>query len=119
MVLLPVGFVVFLIVANEIYESESVVRGDKINAGIRSLASVLIQIGTARQPIRHFSDLSFVASPKTAHDVAIFPVPFRPQDWKIPNLIPAFAHVPRFRAESYLRKHRFLVNDLKESVELI
>src|SRR5205823_3693086 len=97
MVLLPVGFVVFLVVANEICESESVMRGNKIDAGVRSLASVLIQIGTARQPIRHFADLPLVAFPKTAHGIAIFPVPFRPQDRKITDLIPAFPHVPWFR----------------------
>src|SRR6266513_260212 len=97
MVLLPVGFVVFLIVANEICESESVMRGNKIDAGVRSLASVLIKIGAASQPIRHFADLPLVALPKTADGIAIFPVPFRPQDRKIPNLIPAFADIPRFR----------------------
>src|SRR5438874_9883195 len=97
MVLLPVGFVVFLIVANEICESESVVRGDKIDARVRSLASVLIQIGTASQPIRHLADLSFVAFPQTAHRITIFSVPFRPQDRKITDLIPVFPHVPWFR----------------------
>src|SRR5438309_9750379 len=97
MVLLPVGSVVFLIVANEIGESESVVRGDKINAGVRPFAIVLIKIGAASQPIRHFADLPLVALPKTAHGIAIFPIPFRPQDRKIPNLIPAFADIPRFR----------------------
>src|SRR5439155_23208545 len=95
MVLLAVGFVVFLVVANEICESESVVRGDKIDAGVRPFAIVLIKIGAASQPIRHFADLPLVALPKTAHGVAIFPVPFRPQDWKIPDLIPASAPVPR------------------------
>src|SRR6266487_7026061 len=97
MVLLPVGFVMFLIVANEICESKSVVGGDKINAGVRPFAIVLIKIGAASQSICHFADLPLVALPKTAHGVAIFPVPFRPQNRKIPDLIPAFAHVPRFR----------------------
>src|SRR6266567_5493034 len=108
MVLLSVGFVVFLIVANESCEGESVVCGDKIDAGVRPFASVLIKIGAARQPICHFADLPLVALPKTAHGVAIFPVPFRPQDRKIPDLIPAFAHVPRFTGSVNLLKQRVL-----------
>src|SRR5439155_26234808 len=119
MVFLPVGFVVFLIVANEIRKSESVVRGDKIDAGVWPFTIVLIKIGTTGQSIRYFADLSLVALPKTADGIAIFPVPFRPQDWKIPHLIPAFADIPRFRDKFYLRKHRVLVNDLEESLQLV
>src|SRR5437867_13135721 len=93
MVLLPVGFVVFLVVANEICESESVVCGDKIDAGVRPFAIVLLKIGAASQPIRHFADLPLVALPTTAHGVAIFPVQFRRQDRNIRDLLTAFAHV--------------------------
>src|SRR5947207_14251827 len=93
MVLLPVGFVVFLVVANEIGESESVVRGDKIDAGVRPFAIVLIKIGAARQPIRHFADLPLVPLPTTANGVPILPDLFPPPNRNIPDMRPAVAHV--------------------------
>ena len=96
MVLLSVGFVVFLIVANEICEGEPVMGSDKIDAGVWSLTVMLLNILAPRQPICHLANLSLIAFPKTADGIAIFPIPFRPQDRKIPDLIPAFSHVPRF-----------------------
>ena len=118
-VVLAVGFVVFLVVADEIVQGEAIVRGDEIDARIRAAAAVLIQIGAAREPIGDLADAAFVAFPKTAHFVAIFAVPFRPEHRKIADLITAFAHVPRLCDQFHLREHRVLVNDFEEGVQLV
>ena len=90
-----VGFVVLVVVADEIVQGEAVVRGDEVDARVRAAAARLIKIGTARQAISDFADLSFVAFPKTADGVAIFAVPLRPENREIADLITAFADVPR------------------------
>src|SRR6478736_1544980 len=108
-----------LVSYNEISESESIMRGNEIDAGVWPFTIVLIKIGAAGQPIGHFTDLAFVALPKTPHGIAILPIPFRPQHREIPNLIPAFADVPRLRDQFYLGEHRVLVNNFKESVQFV
>src|SRR5437588_190783 len=47
-VIFAVGFVMLFAVANEIGQSEAVMRRDEIHAGIRTAAVVLIKIRTAR-----------------------------------------------------------------------
>ena len=80
---------------------------------------MLVKIGAAGQPIGQLADLAFVALPETAHRVAIFAVPFRPEDREIADLIAAFADVPRLGDQLYLRDDRVLVNDFEESVQLV
>ena len=96
-VLFAVRFVVFVIVADEIGQRKSVVRRDKIDAGIGATAIVLVKIGTAGEPVSHFPDAALVPFPETANDIAVFAVPLRPQDGEISDLITAFPNVPRLR----------------------
>ena len=86
-----------LIVADQIVQRETIVRGDKIDAGVRASPVVLVQVGASAEPVRHLADASLIAFPKTANRVAVFSVPFRPRRRKIPDLIAALADVPRFR----------------------
>ena len=96
-VVLAVRFVVFVVVADEIVQRETVVRGNEIDAGVGAAAVVLVEVRAARQAISHLADPPFVAFPKAADRVAILAVPLRPEDRKITDLITAFAHVPRLR----------------------
>src|SRR5262249_21960512 len=48
-VLLAVGLVVLAIVADEIVESESIMAGDEVDAGVRETAALLIQVAAAAE----------------------------------------------------------------------
>jgi hypothetical protein len=50
-IIFAVGFVVFVVVADEIVEGEAVVRGDEVDAGIGAAPAVLVKIGASRQAI--------------------------------------------------------------------
>ena len=69
---------------------------DEVDAGIGAPVIVFIQIGAPRQSIGHFANSAFVTFPKTANGVAIFTIPLRPGNGKIPNLITSFTDIPRF-----------------------
>ena len=46
-VFLKVGFIVFVVVRNEVVQGEPIVRSDEIDAGIWLFAHMLVQVGTA------------------------------------------------------------------------
>ena len=95
-VLVAVQLVVLFVVADQIDQREPIVGSDEIDARVWATPVVLIKIGTAGEPVSHLADSPLVAFPKAPHRVPIFAVPFRPEHGKIPDLIAAFAHVPRF-----------------------
>src|SRR2546428_3168402 len=95
-VLFAVCFIVFLVVADEIVQGESIVRSNEVDARVGSSSIMLIKIRAARKSVSDLVDAAFVASPVTAHRVAIFAVPLRPKHGKISNLVTAFAYIPRF-----------------------
>ena len=76
---LAVGLVVLVVVGNEVIEREAVVRGDEIDARVRLLAAVLIEIGAAGQAVGEFADEALVTLPIAADGVAVFAVPLGPQ----------------------------------------
>ncbi len=43
-VVIPIGFVVLVVVADEVAEGEAVVRGDEVDAGIRLAPVVLVEV---------------------------------------------------------------------------
>ena len=85
------------IVADQIAQRETIVRGDEVDARVRAAPIVLIQIGAPGEPVSQLPNAAFIAFPETADGIAVFAVPFSPKYRKIPNLIAAFADVPRFR----------------------
>ena len=93
-VVLAVGFVVLFVVADQIFQREAVVRGHEIDAGVRPAAIVLVEIAAAGEAVGEIGELAFVALPVTAHRVAIFAVPLRPQHGKVAHLVAAAADVP-------------------------
>src|SRR5205823_850590 len=100
-------------------QGEPVVRGNEIDARVRTPAAVLIQIRAAREPICDLADPPFIAFPKPSDLIAILSIPLRPEHREIPDLVTAFAHVPRLSDQLHLREDRVLVNDLEKGVELV
>src|SRR5262249_41364321 len=86
-----IGFIVFLLVGNQIVECESVVRGYEIDAGGRAASIALIKITAACQSVAKLGELAVVTLPVAPHYIAVTAVPFRPQRRKLPNLISAIA----------------------------
>src|SRR5262245_25443369 len=95
-VTVAVQLVMFFIVTNKISQRKSVMRYDEVDTGTRPPAVVFIEIRTSGEAVRHLAHAAFVAFPKTAHRIAIFPVPFRPEHGKVADLITALAHIPWF-----------------------
>src|SRR5262245_2333471 len=109
----------FFVIADDIGQSESLVGGHKVYTRVRTTSASAIEITTAGQTHSETSDQATVSFPKTSHSVAIFGVPFGPQNGKVSNLIAAFAQVPGFRDELHLRQHRVLMYNVKESSQPI
>ena len=86
-VFLSVSFVVLGVVAHEIEKGEPVMRGNKIDAGVRLAAAARVEVTRARDAVREFADQAAVALPVGADDVTIFVVPFRPANRKFADLI--------------------------------
>ena len=96
-VAVAVRLIVLFIVADQVVESETVVRGNEIDARIWASPIVSIKIGAPSEPVPHLADAALIAFPKTANRVAVFAVPFRKRRRKIANLVSAVPDVPRFR----------------------
>src|SRR5262245_16198069 len=113
-VVLEVGVVVLLVVADQVLQCEPVVRSDEVDARVRTAAAPLIQVIAARDPGCWLGDNAGVAAPEAANRVAVLTVPFGPQHRKIPDLVAALAEIPRFSNQLDLRQHRVLMNDVEE-----
>src|SRR5436190_3058616 len=107
-VVLAVGFVVFLVVRHEIAQREAVVRRDEVDARVRLASVVGVEIGAAGEPRREVIDHLIGAAPIVADRVAILAVPLRPERRKVSDLISPFADVPRFGDPLHLRDDRVL-----------
>ncbi len=118
-VVVLVRFVVLLVVAHQVAQREAVVRGDEIDAGIRPAAAVLVQVARAGDAIGELADQPALAFPVVADHVAILAVPLGPADREAPDLVAAFAEVPRLRDQLHLRDDRVLVNDVEERAEAV
>ena len=118
-VILAVGFVVFVVVADEIFEREAVMAGDEIDAGVGSAAALLIKIAAAAKARGEFGHGAGVRLPKAAHAIAIFAVPLGPEDGEVADLVAPLADIPRLGDQLYLREHGILVNDVEEGAQLV
>jgi hypothetical protein len=77
-VVLAVGFIVLLVVGNQVVQSEAIVARDKIDAGVRPAAAPFVEVAGAREAGREFGNHSAVAFPESADRIAVLAVPFRP-----------------------------------------
>ncbi len=78
LIVFAVGFVVLLVVADQVFQREAIVCSDEIDAGVGTAAIILIQIAAAGKAVTEIRKLSFVALPIAANGIAIFTVPLRP-----------------------------------------
>ena len=76
-VVVAIGKVVFVIVADEVTQTEPVVAGDEIDAGMGMTAAVVVEIGTAAQAGGEFTGGPGTL-PKAPHFIAITSVPLGP-----------------------------------------
>ena len=93
--------------------------GHKIDAGVRLAAAARVQIARASYPIREFADQTAVPLPIRANNVTILVVPLCPANRKFADLISAFAKIPGFGDELYLREDRILMNDVEKCAKAI
>src|SRR5690606_18938502 len=94
-VVFAIGFVVLLIVRNEISQCKAIMSSNKVDAGVWTATGRFVQIRTASDAKGEFPQTLFFAPPEIANAVAIAAVPFRPLGWKVANLITAFTQIPR------------------------
>src|SRR6185436_9638752 len=118
-VLLAVSLVVLAVVADEVGQREAVVRGDEVDARVRTPPALLVEIAAAREPRRQLGERAAVAAPEAPYRVAVLAVPLRPFRREVPDLVPAFAQIPRLGDQLDLRQDRVLMNDVKERTELV
>src|SRR5690606_33334844 len=115
-VVLPVGFVVFAVVGDEVGQGEAVVAGDEVDGSHGAAPVGLVEVGGAGDAggeLRQYG----VAPPEVADSVAVFPVPLGPQGREVTDLVAAGAHVPRFGNELDLGDDRVLLDNVEECAE--
>src|SRR5206468_5590842 len=95
-VLLAVRLIVFLVIGDQVVERKAVMRGDKIDAGVRPAPAWLVQVAAAGQSIGHFRHLANVPAPITSERVSVFSIPLSPPGRKLSHLIAAFTKIPWF-----------------------
>ena len=93
-IVLAVGLIVLLVVAEEIGQRETVMDGDVVDAGARLAPVMVEQIGGGGHAARHFADQAAFAAPVAPHGAAIAVVPFRPLRGKCADLVAAHAEIP-------------------------
>ncbi len=118
-VVVAVGLVVLVVVADEVSEREAVVGGDEVDAGVGFAAGRLVQVRAAGQPIAEFAERSGLASPEVAHGVAVLPVPLRPERREVAHLVAALADVPGLGDELDLADDRILLDEVEERREAV
>src|SRR6266480_2714999 len=109
----------FLVVADQIGQCESIVGCNEVDARVRPPAMMFVEVGAAGESISHLTNATFVAFPKTPDRVAIFAIPFRPGHREVAHLIAAFSDVPRFCDQFHLREYRVLLNYLEKWMQSV
>src|SRR4051794_9973775 len=98
-IILTVGFVVLLVVGDEVIQIEAVMGGNEVD-GCPGLSPPLVKEVTGScDALRHLRYESGVTLPEPPHRVAKFVVPFRPSRGKLSDLISAGSYVPGLRNE--------------------
>ena len=109
-VVFAVGLVMLMIVTDQITQAKTIMRRYKINAGPDITVVVIKDIAGTGNAAGKLADLIFVAFPKTADNIAVFVIPFRPARRESPDLITADADIPRLGNQFDFFQHRILRN---------
>ena len=103
-----------LVVADQIVQSEAVVRRDEVDTCIGTAAAVFVQVVAAGEPCGELRHRAGVAAPEPADGIAILPVPLGPQHRKIADLITPLPEIPGLRNQLHLRQHGILMDDVEK-----
>ena len=109
-----IGFVVLVVVGNQVAEGEPVVGGDEVDAGPGMAGVGLVQIGAAGQAGGELAEGGGFAPPEVPHRIAVTAVPLRPQGGEVAHLVAAFADVPRFGDQLHLGDDGILLDQVEE-----
>src|SRR5205814_264135 len=104
LVVFAIGFIVFFVVAHQVFQRETIVAGHEVDAGVGPAAALLIEIAAAAQAGGKFGNRAPLPLPETADGIAILAVPLCPQHREIADLVAAFPHVPRLGNQLDLRQ---------------
>src|SRR5205085_3790111 len=104
---------------DEIAQREAIVRSDEVDAAARTTATESVQVTAAAQAVGKLRDLARVTLPEFSQVVAIFAIPFAPQNGEIAHLITEVSDIPRLRDELHARKNRVLVHDVEKGGTLV
>src|ERR1700685_945725 len=96
-IIFAVGFVVLMIVGDQILQGEAVVRGDKIDAGPGFASAAIEKITRSGQPSGQVGELPVISLPVGPSGIAVAVIPFSPPGRELPYLIPAWPNIPRLR----------------------
>ena len=117
-IVLAIGLVVLVAVADEILQCETVMGGDEIDARPRPPAAISEDVGGAGHARGEIGDEPSVALPKAPDGVAILPVPLGPAGRKIAELIAVRAEIPRFGNQFEPGHDRVLSDRIEERAAL-
>src|SRR5690606_13234704 len=92
-----VGLVVLVVVADEVVQGETVVRGDEVDARPGLAAALVEEVRRTRHPARERARRAVVALPEGAGGVPEAIVPFGPAGQGLSDLVAARPAVPRLR----------------------
>ena len=109
----------FLVIGDQVVERKAVMRGDKIDAGVRPAPAWLVQVAAAGQSIGHFRHLANVPAPITSERVSVFSIPLSPPGRKISHLIAAFTKIPWFGDKLNLRQDGVLLDRIEEGAQTV
>src|SRR5208337_1651082 len=112
-VVVAIGKVVFVVVADESAQTEPVVAGDEIDAGMGMTAAVVVEIGTAAQAGGEFTGGTGTL-PKATDFIAIASIPLGPAGRVVSHLIAAHADVPGFGNELDVVQNGVLANRVEK-----
>ena len=118
-VVLAVGHIVLFVVADQIIEGKTVVRGHEINRRSGAAVIVCIQVRGTGDTRSELAERGWLAAPEVADSVAVLTVPFSPLWWEVTDLVTALTDIPRLCDELDLADNRILLHQVKEGGEAI
>ena len=118
-VVLLVGFVVLVVVGDQVVEREAVVGRDEVDAGVGGASAGGVEIARTREAVGELADDAAVALPIGPHRVPVAVVPFGPAHGEVAHLVAADPQVPRLGDELHLGEHRILVDDVEEGAQAV
>src|SRR5580704_18985517 len=113
-----VGLVVLLVIADQVVERKTVVRGDEVYAGPGFPPVSVEDVSGGAQTGCHSAG-GVLPLPESAYCVAEFVIPFGPARRKFADLITARAAIPRFGDQFDSAQHRILAAGFQKATLIV